>query len=55
MPTISRKIIKRTHKLRRCDECGRLIEPGSTCLRLYGNGMRCDPKYNLYIHVECPK
>lgn len=49
---ISAKLIKKSRVLRRCEECGKKMEPGSSVLRLYGAGMEGDPPYVIYVHPE---
>lgn len=54
MATISAKLIKNPRKSRYCDDC----EEDNGLLpivRLYGYACNGDPKYNLYICVECAK
>ncbi len=49
--TISRTVIKKPRKVRKCDHCNQEID-GET-VRLYGMAERWDPPYALYLHPEC--
>lgn len=56
MPTISAKIILNPRKQRRCAigiYCNGLMAKGTPQMRLYGSGYNGDPKYTVYICMEC--
>ena len=47
---ISAKLIKKSKTLRKCEECGHYLEPGSSILRLYGMAEQGDPPYVIFLH-----
>lgn len=49
--TISRTIIEKPRKARRCDYCHKAIQ-GRT-VRLYGMAEQGDPPYAMFLHPSC--
>jgi len=52
MPTLSVRIIKKSRRVRYCEECGRRIE-GENVIRLYGMAETYDKPYQIFLHRKC--